>query len=239
MPADRDLTERHHAYTQARRFERLVDKAARAYLTEVHAGADTPLAGTRAAAAARALMRAAELADAWAARAVLPGRASAARIPRTALAARIQEHPGLFDPRVRPFGVRQRRVGEVARSIEGLARAIGRHLAARAEALADVRSLRARLLRGDITAQAALAYLEAAGTSEAPQDDFLDNRMIGDPRGADTNLNLGASSPEASLSSAASQRDGRGSGDSVRAGQRETGHISRPGSAAGLERQDP
>jgi hypothetical protein len=92
-----------------------------------------------------------EHADAWAARAVLPGRASKARIPRTVLAARMQEHPGLFDPYVRLFGVGQRRMGEVARSVESLARAIGRHLAARAEALADARGLQERLRRADIT----------------------------------------------------------------------------------------
>jgi hypothetical protein len=50
---------------------------------------------------------------------------------------------------------------EVARSIEGLARTIGRYLAARADALADARDLRERLLRADITPQVALAYLKA------------------------------------------------------------------------------
>lgn len=161
MPTDEDVSERHHAYTQARRYERLFDRAARAYLTEMHAGADTPLARTRAAAAGRALTRAAEEADGWAAQAVLPGRASGVRIPRRALAARMQEHPGLFEPRVRPFGVGQRRMREVARSIEGLARTIGRYLAARADALADARDLRERLRRADITPQVALAYLKA------------------------------------------------------------------------------
>ena len=169
MPADSRVTGRQHAYTQARRFERLFDRAARAYLTEMHAGADSPLARTRAAAAAHALTRAAEHADAWAAQAVLPGRASEARIPRTVLATRMQEHPGLFDPRVRPFGIGQRRMVKVARSIERLARAIGRHLAARAEALADARSLRERLLRADIMPQAALAYLEAPRPRRRPR----------------------------------------------------------------------
>lgn len=168
MPADRRVTGRQHAYTQARRYERLFDKAARAYLTEMHAGADSPLARTRAAAAAHALTRAAEHADAWAAQAVLPGRASGARMPRTVLAMRMTEHPELFDPRVRPFGIGQRRMVEVARSIERVARAIGRHLAARAGALADARSLRERLLRAGIMPHAALAYLEAP---EAAQDD--------------------------------------------------------------------
>ena len=148
MPADRRVTGRQHAYMQARRFERLFDRAARAYLTEMHAGADSPLARTRA--AALALTRAAEHADAWAAQAVLPGRASDARIPRTVLATRMQEHPGLFDPRVRPFGIGQRRMVKVARSIERLARAIGRDLAAPAEAPGDARSLRERLLHADI-----------------------------------------------------------------------------------------
>jgi hypothetical protein len=162
MPADGGVTARQHAYTQARRFERHFDKAARTYLTEMHAGTSTPLARTRAATAGRALTRAAEQADGWAAQAVLPGRASQVRVPRTVLAARMQEHPELFDPRTRPFGVGQRRMSEVARSIEALTRAIGRHLAARAEVLADARGLRERLLRADIMPQAALAYLEAA-----------------------------------------------------------------------------
>ena len=77
--------------------------------------------------------------------------------------------PGLFDPRVRPFGIGQRRMVEVARSIERLARAIGRHLAARAEALADARSLRERLLRDDIMPHAALAYLEAPRPRKRPR----------------------------------------------------------------------
>ena len=169
MPADRRVTGRQHAYTQARRFERLFDRAARAYLTEMHAGADSPLARTRAAAAAHALTRAAEHADAWAAQAVLPGRASEARIRRTVLATRMQEHPELFDPRVRPFGIGQRRMVKVAHSIERLARAIGRHLAARAEALADTRSLRERLLRADIMPQAALAYVEVPRPRRRPR----------------------------------------------------------------------
>ena len=167
MPADRRVTGRQHAYTQARRFERLFDRAARAYLTEMHAGADSPLARTRA--AALALTRAAEHADAWAAQAVLPGRASEARIRRTVLATRMQEHPGLFDPRVRPFGIGQRRMVKVARSIERLARAIGRDLAARAKAMADAQSLRERLLHADIMSQAALAYLEAPTPRRRPR----------------------------------------------------------------------
>jgi hypothetical protein len=133
----------------------------------MHAGADSPLARTRA--AALALTRAAEHADTWAAQAVLPGRASEARIPRTVLATRMQEHPGLFDPRVRPFGIGQRRMVKVARSIERLARAIGRDLAARAEALADAQSLREQLLRADIMSEAALAYLEAPRLRRRPR----------------------------------------------------------------------
>jgi hypothetical protein len=81
----------------------------------------------------------------------------------------MREHPELFEPRVRPFGVGQRRMREVAGSIEEMARTIGRYLAARADALADARELRERLLRVDITPQVAVAYLKAEKPRRSPR----------------------------------------------------------------------